>query len=296
MTRTTAKKKARRQERPQLATRNRRQVVIAVTIVLSLFAAWTMLAYSGALDSVLRQKKKKGQDFSAASFNSNSPSKEYIYAGGRLLATEEPVATTLSAPTNLRATTSSSTQIHIAWNAVTGAARYELQRSSNYGDPNNHGFNVSFNTTLSSYDDTVTTGNAYIYQVQAFDSNSNASGFGNIDLATAVAFTDDPVAARTTTVKEVHITQLRQAIDAARAAAGQSAATWTDPPPLAQLVNIKKVHIDQLRSNLDGVRSALSLPAPTYTDPRITAVSTQVKKEHVQELRQLVKGYRTVTG
>jgi hypothetical protein len=283
-------------------TRRKGQIVVAGVVVVSLFAAWTMLASSGALDSAFRQKNNKGKTISPASLNSNTPSKEFIYSGGRLICTEEATSSTLSAPANLRATTSSSTQIHITWNAVTGAARYELQRTSNYGNPTDHGFStVSSNITTTAFDDTPTTGiatgNAYIYQVRAFDSPSggNSSPFSNIDLATAITFTDDP-ATTVTTVREVHVTQLRQAVDAVRVASGLSAAAWTDPPPLAQIVNIKKVHIDQLRSNLDGARSALALPAPTYTDPTIVQFSTQVRAAHIQELRQLVKGYRTVTG
>src|SRR5438270_778771 len=65
-------------------------VLIAIAVVLSLLAAWALLAYSGALDSVLGQKERRGKSVSTASLNSNSPSKEYIYAGGRLVATEEP--------------------------------------------------------------------------------------------------------------------------------------------------------------------------------------------------------------
>jgi hypothetical protein len=276
-------------------TRRKAQIIIVVVVVVSLFAAWTILASSGALDSVFRQKGDK-KAVSIANLNSNSPSKEYIYAGGRLVATEEPTATTLAAPANLRATTTSSTQIQITWNSVAGATRYELQRSSNYGDSNDHGFvAIQTNLTGTTYTDTVGSNAAYIYRVRAFDApfpGGNASRPSNLDLAIALVFTEDPVV-QLMTVKEVHVTQLRQAVDAVRVASGLSAAAWNDPPPLAQIVNIKKVHVDQLRSNLDGARSTLSLPAPTYTDPAITQFSTKVKAAHVQELRRLVKGYMT---
>ena len=49
-----------------------------------------MLAYSGALDSDPNQRVSTKQTVSIDSLSSNSPSKEYIYAGGRLVATEEP--------------------------------------------------------------------------------------------------------------------------------------------------------------------------------------------------------------
>src|SRR5215510_4674589 len=80
-------------KKPELGAKSlvrslRKRAVAGVAV--GLVAGWTMLAYSGALDSVFRQKGKKGGTVSTASFNANSPSKEYIYAGGRLVATEEP--------------------------------------------------------------------------------------------------------------------------------------------------------------------------------------------------------------
>jgi hypothetical protein len=87
---TMSRKRTSPQDRRAFAPRRKAQIAVAVTVVVSLFVAWTMLAYSGALDSVFRQKGDKKGAVSIASFNSNSPSKEYIYAGGRLVATEEP--------------------------------------------------------------------------------------------------------------------------------------------------------------------------------------------------------------
>jgi hypothetical protein len=85
-----SRKKTSRQERPGLLTQRSPRVGVAVAVSFSLVAAWTMLAYSGALDSAFRQKGGNKRAVSIASLNSNSPSKELIYAGGRLIATEEP--------------------------------------------------------------------------------------------------------------------------------------------------------------------------------------------------------------
>ena len=73
----------------------RSQIVIAITAGLSLFAAWTILARSGAIDSAFGRNEpgresKTHQEVSIESLNANSPSKEYVYAGSRLVATEEP--------------------------------------------------------------------------------------------------------------------------------------------------------------------------------------------------------------
>src|SRR6185295_18216837 len=69
-----------------------RHIVIAAVVALSLFASWTLLAYLGALDPLLRHKGGNAAPVAVQSFNSNSPSKEYVYAGSKLIATVEPTA------------------------------------------------------------------------------------------------------------------------------------------------------------------------------------------------------------
>lgn len=67
----------------------KRNVAIVIAVVLSLFASWTLLAYSGELDPLFKDKTRNPAPVAIQSFNSNSPAKEYIYAGSRLVATEE---------------------------------------------------------------------------------------------------------------------------------------------------------------------------------------------------------------
>ena len=98
-------------------------------------------------------------------------------------------------------------------------------------------------------------------------------------------FTDDPLTAGTP-IKAVHITELRTAVNQARALAGLTAATWTDSSLTG--VVIKAVHITELRSSLAPARQALGFSVATYTDPTLTAGSTPVKAVHIQELRQKV--------
>ena len=84
-----SRRKTSRRERQRFATRRNVQRIIIAIVVVSSFAAWTMLASSGAPESAFRQEAASGGAVSPANFNSNSPSKEYIYAGSRLVATEE---------------------------------------------------------------------------------------------------------------------------------------------------------------------------------------------------------------
>jgi RHS repeat-associated protein len=100
------------------------------------------------------------------------------------------------------------------------------------------------------------------------------------------AFTDDPLVPGVTTIKSVHITELRTAVNQARSLGGLSAASWSEA--VASGVTIKAAHIAELRSRLAEARAALSLSVATYTDPTLTAGSTAVKAVHITELRQRV--------
>ena len=210
-----------------------------------------------------------------------SPSKEYIYAGGRLVATEEP--NPLAAPTNLVADTFSNARIDLTWTAAPNAHHYQVERANNLGEV----FTVlnSNVTTTTFTDNSVTSVNAYLYRVRSADAAGNLSQPGSMDVATAITFTDIPLTVGSTLVKAQHITELRQAVNAVRAAANLGAATWTDTT--LTNVTIKAVHVQELRTNLDQALNALLLPVNGYTDPSLSGVV--VKKTHIDELRQRVE-------
>jgi len=211
----------------------------------------------------------------------SSPSKEYIYAGGRLIATEEP--NPLAAPTNLVADTFSGSRIDLTWIAAPNAHHYQVERAPNLGGT----FTVlnSNVTTTSFTDNTVTSVNAYLYRVRTADAIGNLSPPGSIDVATAITFTDNPLTAGTTLIKAQHVSELRQAVNAVRAAANLAAATWTDSS-LASL-QIKAVHVQELRTNLDQALTALGLATSSYTDTSLSGVV--IKKLHIDEVRQRVE-------
>lgn len=213
-----------------------------------------------------------------------SPSKENIYVGGRLLATVEPPQGVSPAPTSLVATATSTTQVSLTWTAPTGTIdHYQVERAQNAGafsalngDPTSTGFT----------DTTASAGTAYLYRVCAFDAAGNRSAYSNLDIATTVLFTDDPLAAGVTVVKAQHLTELRTAVNAVRALAGLGGATWTDSALAG--ITIKAAHTQELRSNLDQALSALGFTLSAYTDSTLSS-SIGVKKVHIEELRQRVK-------
>ncbi|MEO8037051.1 MAG: hypothetical protein ABI837_21675, partial [Acidobacteriota bacterium] len=47
----------------------------------------------------------------------------------------------------------------------------------------------------------------------------------------------------------------------------------------------KAIHVTELRAALDAARAAIGLPALSYTDPTITAGTTRVKATHISQIR-----------
>ena len=217
-----------------------------------------------------------------------SPAKEYIYAGGRLVATEEP--NPMAAPANLIAATFSNARVDVSWSAVPNAHHYQLERASVIGESNFQPINA--NVVGTTYQDTtVTNGNAYIYRVKAADAANNLSPVSNVDVATAITFDDDPfpVPPTFTMVKAQHIVQLRTAINALRITAGLTAASWTQTINPAQpgTVTIMAIDVEELRIKLDDALGIFNLPTGGYTDASLS--NKQILKTHITELRSRVK-------
>src|SRR6266571_1309647 len=216
-------KKSSRRKGLTLSRRRRLQVVVAVALVLGLFAAWTMLAYSGALDSFFRQKSKRGGTVSTASFNSNSPSKEYVYAGGRLVATEEPTGSSTgsaTAPTNLNVTANTVGQINLSWNWSPAAGEtldhFIVERSQTI-----NGSPVTFTSTSTTFPDSLQFGSVssiggvtppvvtYLYRVKAVNTAGSTSNPGNFDLVTTISFAQDPIQKHVTIINKQDLAELR---------------------------------------------------------------------------------------
>jgi hypothetical protein len=101
-------------------------------------------------------------------------------------------------------------------------------------------------------------------------------------------FTDDTLVAGVTTARVQHITELRQAVDALRAVAGQGPAPWTDPLLMPFTDSIKAVHITELRTYLNNAAALLGYSTAPYTDPSLTS-SFEIKRIHIEELRQRIR-------
>jgi metallopeptidase family M12-like protein len=184
-------------------------------------------------------------------------------------------------PTGVTAVATGSTTVSVSWTLASGATSYHIYRSADHLNF----VQVPGNPTTPPFADTTAAPNtAYLYAVRSFD-GANESANSNVDLATAVIFTDATLTAGVTAIKAVHFTELRTAVSAVHVLAGLGAVTFTDSN-LDSTVTIQAVHLNELRSNLDAARTALGLSAVSYSDgPSVTAQSTAITASHINELR-----------
>jgi glucose/arabinose dehydrogenase len=101
-------------------------------------------------------------------------------------------------------------------------------------------------------------------------------------------FADDPLVRNTTPIKALHLTELRVAIDSARARRTLSPFTWTDPVIVPGVTPVKTLHVTQMRTALSQAYQAAGRTAPTFSDPSLTAGVSFVRAAHVAELRAAV--------
>jgi hypothetical protein len=189
----------------------------------------------------------------------------------------------VSAPTNVVATATSTSNVNVSWTASVGATSYNVYRSA---DGITYGPAGSTTAPTTVFDDGGRSAStAYLYKVRAV--NGGESTDSNRDLATTVIFTDDPLTGGSTVIKTAHITQLRTAVNAVRTLAGLAGGTYTDSSLTAGVTKVKTLHVTDLRTALDAARSALTLSAVTYSEAITT--STTIKTTHVSELRNGVK-------
>jgi uncharacterized repeat protein (TIGR01451 family) len=188
----------------------------------------------------------------------------------------------LGTPQNLVATAANASQVTLSWNFVGYATSYEVYRSWNNGP-----FTYLGATSTNGYiDGAVLPNKTYLYRVRAREGSAITS-FGNIDMATTMMFADDPVEAGVTKMRALHINELRNAVNAVRAAAGLAPWSFTDSP-LAAGMAVRPVHFMEMRSALDEARALLGLISLGYGEATIPAGST-IKAAHVRELRAGVK-------
>jgi hypothetical protein len=109
---------------------------------------------------------------------------------------------------------------------------------------------------------------------------------------TGLTFTDDPLVARSTAVKAVHIRELRTAINAVRSRYALAPYPWTDATLAPGATQVKAVHVAELRTALNEAYAAASRTPPTYTHSTIVAQTTGITAADIAELRAAVVAIR----
>lgn len=95
-------------------------------------------------------------------------------------------------------------------------------------------------------------------------------------------------APRTTSSRAVHVTELRERIDALRRRFGLARFNWTDSTIVPEVTPVRAVHLNELRTALDEAYRAAARDVPSYTDAQIVRYVTPVRLVHMTELRQAV--------
>ncbi|HYI10064.1 MAG TPA: S8 family serine peptidase [Thermoanaerobaculia bacterium] len=200
-----------------------------------------------------------------------------IYNAGGLNDTLPPVT-----PASLTATAvlSGTWSANLTWPSVSGATSYEIYASSGGANFTS----VGTRTTNSFTHNGLAASTTYLYKVRAVNSTGK-SDFTVLDPATTVLFTDGDLTGAA--IKAAHVSELRTAANAFRAAASLPAYSFTDSTITAGTTLIKAAHMSDVQVAIDIARDALGLPLDW--DSVNPSVGSLIYRGDVNSLRDLVK-------
>jgi hypothetical protein len=172
--------------------------------------------------------------------------------------------------------TSSGASPQLTWFATSGTSKYEIWRDSGVG------FGKIGETTNSFFvDTTAPASKALLYKVRAISPTSIASAFSNSDFTLSHVFTDENLVAGTTTVKNAHITEVRDAANGLRARAGLPAASWN------MSTTVLAAQFNEVRTAINEARTALGAAAMSFADTLTRGVP--IRRIHMLELRSSMR-------
>ncbi len=173
-------------------------------------------------------------------------------------------AVSYNPPTSVEAHVTGATSALVSWTAATGTppGRYNVYRSADAVN-----YSPAGNTMSTSFADTVSTNNAYLYKVLSADSGGgNESVDSNRDLATIVVYTHPTLTAGSSTVQAVDMTELRTAVNAVRTLYGIGAGAYSFPTLTPGSTLVHALDMTELRTNLSTPITGMGFAAPTYTN------------------------------
>jgi hypothetical protein len=177
--------------------------------------------------------------------------------------------------------TAAATNVQLFWTPVGGVASYKVYQRLTYAGAWQFVTDV---TNLYRVNLSMTNGTTRMYAVAPMYENGTIGPMGPPDIATKVAFTDDPVVPGTP-IRASHVTQLRTAVNAVRTFAGLTAFSFTDPT-LAGTAP-RAVHFTELRSALTQARNTIGMPVAF--SPQAPETGTTILSTHIEEIRSGVR-------
>lgn len=158
------------------------------------------------------------------------------------------------APLNLRAEGGNGS-VFVQWDALSGTTQYEL--SSRIGSD---GWQSPILVNGTSHTDSgLDSTKAYLYRVRATRSGVLPSPYGAADLAVPIGFEDASLAG--IGIKKNHVEQLRTSVLAIETAAGISGGSFVDTTLTAGSTTVNAIHVSQLRQRLDAALTKLGIAA-----------------------------------
>jgi len=122
---------------------------------------------------------------------------------------------------------------------------------------------------------------------QSFTASPNGMGGTDIVVGLSSSFTDDPLVAGATTIKAVHITELRLRIDTARGTGGLAAFAWSRT--ITQLATtVAAIDVSELHTALSQAYVASGRGTPAFTAPP-AAAGAAILASQIQEIRTFLK-------
>ena len=192
-----------------------------------------------------------------------------------------PPTIAIAAPTALPTYTTSNSLLTLGGTAFDNVGVTQVTWANSLG-----GSGTASGTTSWASSGIVLQTGTNVLTVQARDAAGNTATTSlTVTLSVTLAFTDDPLAAQSTLIKTVHITELRAAVDSVRVARGLATFAWTDTTLTPGTTAAKLAHVTDLRTALDQAYQAAGRSLPTYTDPILVSMSPIIKAIHLNELR-----------
>jgi YD repeat-containing protein len=260
-------------------------------------APWSITWSDGITDSATQSTWTRNvtpvtsTTYSVASFAAGSGCSGAGTGQASITVSSLPAPAAINAAAITNTITHTTLTVGVSWSPVQGAAWYQVERATHIlpsADWQALGGHV---TSLSITDPFGSTNAAtYLYRVRAGVTSGGtdaSSGPSPIDYATVATnlFSDEPLVAGASTIKGIHIAELRQAIDAVRRAAGLNAA-WSSYPaatgPVTASDNITaRQRLDEAAIALigHGVAYTGEVPAP---NGRIWAIQLQQIRDGVR--------------